>query len=374
MEARARQERKLWLVDRPSPNPVVAQLPDAIPFVAPEEFERQMGTTFLARLGANESVFGASPLAIGAMQLAACQTQWYGDPTSHDLRVDLANHLGTTMESIVVASGIDGLFSHLANAFLVPGDRVITTKGSYPTFNYFIEGVGAELVQVPYREDYHVDLDAIVSSAIESGAKAVYLANPDNPSGTFHTEDAIVEFLSELPSDILVILDEAYIEYASNIKVSDPRLIRLRTFSKAYGLAGIRVGYAFGDSQMLQPLNRIRPHFEVNIVAQAGALAALQDKAHLAEVVMQTNMAKDVMQEMFEGMGMMTIPSATNFILADAGSRERAEQLVAQLREQRVFIRKPSSEPLDNFIRISAGSGEDLAVLQDALQTILSTR
>ncbi len=354
---------------RPVPTRIVAQLPDAIPFTAPEVFERQLGFKFLARLGANESVFGASPLAIEAMAEAAADTQWYGDPTSYELRSELAARFSLTCDHFVVGPGIDGLFGHIASAFLEPGHKVVTTLGSYPTFNYFIDAVGGELIQVPYG-DFHVDLEGLVEAVIQNQAKAVYVANPDNPSGHFHSGEAIQAFIDRLPQDVLIILDEAYVEFVDPFHLSDPRLIRLRTFSKAHGLAGARVAYAIGYPETLQPLNRIRPHFEVNRMAQAGALAALRDQNHLAWVREQNRLGKYDLSIMLEKFGLYTLGSSANFLLGDAGNKERAESIVDGLRQQKVFIRKPGLSPLDRYIRITVGREEDHAILADALRQL----
>ena len=352
---------------RPEPSRIVAQLPDAIPFTAPEEFERQLGKKFLARLGANESIFGPSPLAIEAMVEAAKAPQWYGDPLSFELKTELARQFNLPPEHFVIGPGIDGLFSHLASAYLEPGDKVVTTHGSYPTFNYFIDAVGAELIQVPYQ-DLHVDLDGLAEAVKSHKAKAVYVANPDNPSGSFQSGEAIQHFIEGLPSDVLIILDEAYIDFVDSYEVFDERLIRLRTFSKAHGMAGARIAYAFGSPETLQPLNRIRPHFEVNSIAQAGALASLRDKDYLARVKELNRLAKFDLSILLEKFGLLPLPSSTNFVLGDAGSRSRAEAIVSGLRQEGVFIRKPGKPPLDRYVRISVGVEKDYAILTNALK------
>jgi histidinol-phosphate aminotransferase len=261
------------------------------------------------------------------------------------------------------------LFSVVASAYFESGDKVVTTLGSYPTFNYFVDAVGAELVQVPYR-DFQVDLDGLAGAAKIHNAKAIYIANPDNPSGTFHGEKAILGLLKSLPEDILVILDEAYVEFVEPFELSDPRLIRLRTFSKAYGLAGTRVGYAIGDPETLQPLNRIRPHFEVNIIAQAGALASLNDKNHVPSVKEQNRIGKHDLGILLEKVGLYPLASATNFVLGDAGSKERAEAFVAALRNEGVFIRKPGLPPLDRYVRVTVGREEEHLTLLKALKQV----
>jgi histidinol-phosphate aminotransferase len=356
-------------VSRPIPTRIVSQLPDAIPFTAPEEFERQMGKKFLARLGANESVFGASPLAIEAMVEAAKAPQWYGEPLSFELKTELATQFNLTLSHFVVGPGIDGLFSHLASAYLSPGDKVVTTLGSYPTFNYFIDAVGAELMQVPYR-DLQVDLSGLAEAVKLHHAKAVYVANPDNPSGMFHTGEAIQHFITSLPSDVLIILDEAYIDFVDSYDVSDHRLIRLRTFSKAHGMAGARIAFAFGDPETLQPLNRIRPHFEVNSIAQAGALASMRDEEHIIRVKELNRAGKYDLSIILEKFGLFPLESSTNFLLGDAGSNERAEAIVAGLRQEGVFIRKPGLAPLDRYIRVTVGLEDDYKILATALKQV----
>lgn len=354
---------------RPTPNRLVAQLPDAVPFTAPEEFERQLGQKFLSRLGANESVFGPSPLAIEAMVKAAQSPQWYGDPLSHELRSELAAQHKLTIDNFVVGPGIDGLFSHIASAYLEPEDKVVTTLGSYPTFNYFVNVVGATLVEVPYR-DLALDLAGLADLVKKAGAKAVYVANPDNPSGTFQSQEAIQSFLDQLASDVLVILDEAYIEFAEPSTFSDPRVIQLRTFSKAYGMAGTRIAYAMGQHETLQPLNRIRPHFEVNIIAQAGALASLKDQDHIRRVKDLNRMGKYDLEIVLEKHNLFPLKSSTNFVLGDAGTKERAEAFVNELRKEGVFIRKPGLPPLDRFIRVTVGLEDDLKILSKALRQV----
>ena len=354
---------------RPEPTRIVSQLPDAIPFVAPEEFERQIGQKFLARIGANESVFGPSPEAIEAMIEAARNSQWYGDPLSFELKTALAIKHNLTVDNFVVGPGIDGLFGHIARAYFEAGDKVVTTLGSYPTFNYFVEVVGAELAQVPYR-DFKADLDALALQAKHIRAKAVYLANPDNPAGTLHSGKDIKNFIRQVPDGTMIILDEAYLDFVEDYDVSDPRLIRLRTFSKLYGMAGARVGYAFGEPETVPPLNRIRPHFEVNLIAQVGAMASLADQEFKVRMQETNRLAKYDLAVLLEKFGLYPLESSTNFVLGDAGSTARAEAFVAGLRREGVFIRKPGSPPLDKYIRVTVGQNEDYVHLARALKQV----
>ena len=249
---------------------------------------RASGRDFRARLGANESVFGPSPKAVEAMARAAQDGWKYGDSESHDLREALAAHHGVAPANIMVGEGIDGLLGLLVRMLVEPGDAVVTSDGAYPTFNYHVAGFGGALHKVPYRDDRE-DPAALVAKAEAVGAKLIYLANPDNPMGSWHSAKVIARMLEALPEGTLMVLDEAYADFAPAeavppFEADDPRLIRMRTFSKAYGLAGLRVGYAVGAAPLIAMFDRIRNHFGMTITGQAGALAALNDQAWLADV------------------------------------------------------------------------------------------
>ncbi|MEM7752394.1 MAG: aminotransferase class I/II-fold pyridoxal phosphate-dependent enzyme, partial [Pseudomonadota bacterium] len=250
---------------KPVETPLAQSLPATVPFVGPEAIERQTGTPFAARLGANESVFGPSPRVLDAMRDAAGGAWMYGDPESYDLRHALAETLGIAPNEVVVGEGIDGLLGYVVRLFVGPGDRVVTSDGAYPTFSYHVAGFGGELIKVPYVDDRE-DPDSLVTAAHEAGAKLIYLANPDNPMGSWHTADVIEAMLDAMPDGCLLVLDEAYVEFAPEsailrIDVSDPRVVRMRTFSKAYGMAGLRVGYAFGHADVIRSFEKIRNHF-----------------------------------------------------------------------------------------------------------------
>src|SRR6056297_1587156 len=267
---------------------LVESLPANVPFVGPEEQERARGAPFAARLGANESLFGPSPRALAAIRVEAEQVWKYGDPTSHDLRAALADHMGVALENVLVGEGIDGLLGNLVRLLVAPGDAVVTSDGAYPTFNYHVAGFGGALHKVPYRDD-HEDLGALISRGHEIDAKLIYYANPDNPMGTWARGADVQTALDDLPPGCLLCLDEAYVEFApdgtaAQVAAEDPRVIRMRTFSKAYGMAGARVGYAVGAAALIKSFDRIRNHFGVTRMAQAGAQAALLDRGWLAHV------------------------------------------------------------------------------------------
>jgi histidinol-phosphate aminotransferase len=357
---------------------LIASLPETVPFVGPEVQERQRGAPFDARLGANESVFGPSPRAIAAMQAASADIWMYADPTNFDLKTALAARLSCTPENIVVGEGIDGLLGYTLRLLVEPGDAVVTSDGAYPTFNYHVAGFGGTLHKVPYRDDAE-DLDALIDKAAEVGAKLVYFANPDNPMGSWHSGAKIEAALDRLPQGTLLVLDEAYVEFAPaeavpRIDPEDPRVIRFRTFSKGYGMAGARVGYGIGATPLIRAFDKIRNHFGMNRAAQAGALAALQDDDWLAHVQSKVAKSRDRIVQIAADNGLSPLPSATNFVTVDCGADgDFARRVLAALVADGIFVRMPFVAPQDRCIRISAGLPEDMEAFARALPKALET-
>ena len=360
----------------PRYTPLALSLPASVPFVGPETQERQRGAPFVARLGANENVFGPSPQAIAAMQQAAGDIWMYGDPENHDLRQALAQFHAVAPENIMVGEGIDGLLGYLARLLVEPGDAVVTSLGAYPTFNYHVAGYGGVLHTVPFADD-HEDSPALFAKAREVGAKMVYLANPDNPMGTWTKGADIVRAMDDLPEGCLLVLDEAYVECAPDgtaapVDVNDPRVIRMRTFSKAYGMAGARVGYAMAAADLILAFNKVRNHFGMNRAAQAGALAALGDSEWLTHVQAEIAMARQRIGEIARANGLTPLPSATNFVAIDCGrDGDFAKAVLDALVELGIFVRMPFAAPQNRCIRISAGTKADLDAFAAALPEAL---
>lgn len=360
----------------PRYTPLVQSLPATVPFVGPETQERARGSAFAARLGANENIFGPSPKAIAAMAQSAAEIWKYGDAENHDLRHALAARHRVAVENIVVGEGIDGLLGYLVRLLVGPGDTVVTSAGAYPTFNYHVAGFGGVLHMVPYRDD-HEDITALFARAAEVDAKIVYLANPDNPMGSWHRGADIVAALKDLPEGCLLLLDEAYVECAPEgtaapVSIDDPRVLRMRTFSKAYGMAGARVGYALGQADLIRAFNKVRNHFGMNRSAQIGALAALQDQEWLAQVCDQITEARGRIAAIAADNGLTALPSATNFVTIDCGGDGAfAKAVLTALVDQGIFVRMPFVAPQDRCIRISCGPEADLARFAAALPTAL---
>ncbi|MGC1488920.1 MAG: pyridoxal phosphate-dependent aminotransferase [Albidovulum sp.] len=356
---------------------LVASLPATVPFVGPETQERSRGRPFLARLGANENTFGPSPNAVEAMAQAARNVWMYGDPENHDLRQALALHHAVGAENIIVGEGIDGLLGYLARLLIGPGDTVVTSDGAYPTFNFHAAGFGGQLHKVPYNGD-HEDPDALIAKAVEVDAKLIYFANPDNPMGSWHPAKTVQRLIDAVPDGCLLVLDEAYVEFAPEgtaprLDPDNAKVIRMRTFSKAYAMAGARVGYGVGHPDLIRAFDKIRNHFGMSRISQAGALAALGDANHLGQILQAAQTARAEIGRIAQAHGLTPLPSATNFVTIDAGADGAfARRLVAELVARDIFVRMPFVAPHDRCIRVSCGHPADLAAFAAALPPALA--
>lgn len=365
------------MTDDPRLTPLAASLPPTVPFVGPETLERERGAPFRARLGANESVFGPSPRAVAAMQAEAPQTWKYGDSTSFELRNALAAHHGIAPAHITVGEGIDGLLGNLVRLVVDRGTPVVTSAGAYPTFNYHVDGFGGALHKVAYTAD-HQDPEHLIAKAREVDARLVYFCNPDNPMGTWHDAGTVARMINALPEGALLILDEAYCDFAPEGAIpplvpADERVIRMRTFSKAHGLAGARVGYAIGPERLIAAFERVRNHFGMTRISQAGAMAALADTDWLARVQARVAEGRERLAEIARKQGLSALPSATNFVAIDCGrDGGYARAVLKGLESRGVFVRMPGVAPLDRCIRVSCGTTEDLDIFEQAFAETLA--
>jgi len=353
----------------PLPTALVAAVPATTPFVAPEELARRVGRESLLRLGANESAFGPSPRAIAAMREAAAFASWYGDPESLALRAALARRHRCTVDEIVVASGIDDLMGLIVRAYCGPGEACVATRGTYPTLFYHLNAYGARAEFAEPNEAGGIVPEAIVDAVRRTGAKLVYVANPDNPSGAFVDRATLAALRDALPGDVLLFLDEAYADFVRSDRLPadavDPRTIRTRTFSKAYGMAGARIGYAIASAEAIATFQKLRLHFGVNRTAQIGALAALEDDAFLRGVVAEVERGREEYRALAERHGLRSLPSSTNFVCVEIGTRAEAEAMVGVLLEMGVFVRKPWAPPIDGFIRVTVGTAAERAAFAE---------
>jgi histidinol-phosphate aminotransferase len=366
-------------IERPRLSRPVAALPATVPFVPPEAFERRLGRPIKVRIGANESAFGPSPKAIEAMRRGADKVHLYCDPEGFDLRAALARHHGVAHGNIGLGVGADDVLGLCVRAFLDPGDPVVMSEGAYPTFAFHVRGFGGRFVTPPYRA-FRNDPPALAAAARDARARIVYLSNPDNPTGSWVSAKEQAALIHRLPRHAILVLDEAYSDFAPpgtlpSIDPEDPRVIRVRTFSKAHGMAGARVGYAIAAAETIATFDKIRHHFGVTRLSQEAAIASLGDADFIAEVAAQVEIGKRDYAALAAEVGIATLPSATNFVAFDMGTSQRAKTVLARLLEEEgVFLRMPGVAPLDRMIRVTVGTPAERRDFAAAFKRVVATQ
>lgn len=356
---------------------LVGALPAVVPFVPPEAFERQLGRPIAVRIGANESAFGPSPKAVAAIREGATRVNWYCDPEGYVLREALARHHGVARDQIGLGAGADDLLGLVVRAVIDPGEPVVMSHGAYPTFAFHVNGFGGHFVTPPYRS-FRNDAEALAAAAQKSNARLVYLSNPDNPTGSWLSAAEQLAILEKLPAGSLLILDEAYSDFAPegslpSIDPEDPRIIRIRTFSKAHGMAGARVGYAIGARGLIAAFDKIRHHFGVTRLSQEAALASLGDQDFIATVADRVAEGRRDYEALAAALGLGALPSATNFVAIDMGDGDRARATLAKLLEDEgVFLRMPGVAPLDHLIRVTVGTPPERQGFAAALKRVVA--
>lgn len=336
----------------------------------------------LAELGSNENALGPSPQALAAAQAALSQGFRYPDPRGGALKQALARRHGVEPAQIVLGNGSHELLMQVAQAFVPAGAALVYSQFGFAVFAIAAAAVGAQAVRVPALPDDHPaapcghDLPAL-AEACDDDTRLLYLANPNNPTGTWFARTDLEALLATVPASTLVVVDEAYQECqpdadagsALRLLARHRNLLVTRTFSKAYALAGLRVGYAVGDPETIAVLERLRESFNVNNVALAAAEAALADEAHLRAGLAHNEHERERMRQAIVAMGWRVWPSRTNFVLVGFGSTERCRQIEQQLCEQAVIVRPMAGYGLPHTLRISVGS----VVENDRLLAVLET-
>jgi histidinol-phosphate aminotransferase len=301
----------------------------------------------------------------------------YCDPENYDLKVALAAKYGVRPENIAIGEGADGLLGLLARMIIGEGTPVVTSHGAYPTFNYHVVGYGGRFEYVPFHGDRE-DPEALIAKAKETGAPLIFLANPDNPMGSWNEAADVQRMIDAVPDGAMLCLDEAYFEFAPDsaippVDVSNPRVIRIRTFSKAYGMAGARVGYAIAHESIASAFNKVRNHFGVNRIAQIGALAALADQDYVRQVQGWVSEARARIGEIAAANGLKALPSATNFVAIDCGRDGTfAKAVLNELVARGVFVRMPFVAPHDRCIRVTTGRKQEMDVFAEVLPDALA--
>jgi histidinol-phosphate aminotransferase len=353
--------------------PYVAKLEPYQPGKPVEELERELGISGAIKLASNENPLGPSPKAVEALRAALGEVHRYPDGSSFRLRRKLAARLGVEPGALVFGTGSDGILEFLAKAFLAPGDEAVFAWPSFAMYPIVVGGSGARAVSVPLDEGLVHDLPAM-SRAIGERTRLVIVCNPNNPTGTSVGAAAFERFVEALPADVVLAVDEAYVEYVRRPDFPDalawvrrrPGTIVLRTFSKIYGLAGLRVGYGIGDPELVGFLERTRHPFDVSSLAQVAAEAALDDDDHVARSRRANAEGMEWLARELASLGIETWSSDANFLLARAGGRATYDAL---LREG-VIVRPLGGFGLTEHVRITVGLPEENARLVAALRKI----
>jgi len=340
------------------------------------ELERELGISGIVKLASNENPMGASPAAVAAMHEAIKTIALYPDGNGFELKDALFKRYGVEHTCIVLGNGSNDMLELAARAFLTVGDRAVYSAHAFAVYPLAIQEVGATGVCVP-AIDFGHDLPAMQKAAIKEKAKLVFIANPNNPTGTYVSADELRTFLQGLPPQILVVLDEAYNEYLPEDKRYDsvawlkefPNLIVSRTFSKAYGLAGLRVGYAFAHEQVADMMNRVRQPFNVNSVAQAAAVAALRDVSFVKKTFELNRRGMLQITEGLTKLGLEYIPSYGNFVAFRIGN---ATAMYRRLLELGVIVRPIASYDMPDWLRVSIGLESENAKFLAALEKSIS--
>jgi histidinol-phosphate aminotransferase len=339
------------------------------------ELERELGITGIVKLASNENPLGASPAAVAAARAALDEIGLYPDGNGFALKDALVRHYGVTHDRVVLGNGSNDLLELAARAFLAVGDKAVYAAHAFAVYALATQAVGATGITVAAKDFGH-DLDAMRAAAVEQGAKMVFIANPNNPTGTFLPGDELRDFLRKLPANILVVLDEAYNEYLPEECRYDsvswlqefPNLIVSRTFSKAYGLASLRVGYALAHPQVADMLNRVRQPFNVNSMAQAAAVAALQDADFVRKTFELNRRGMAQITEGLEKLGLEYIPSFGNFVAFRIGG---ATARYRRLLELGVIVRPIANYDMPDWLRVSIGleteNGKFLSALKQTI-------
>jgi len=341
-----------------------------------EEVKRELGLDRVVKLASNENPFGPSPKAIAAVADAARQMHIYPDAAAHDLKAKIAQKYQISPHEVLLGNGSDELIHLLGVMFLNEEDEVIVAKPSFARHDAAAHLSAGKLVGVPVDADFRHDLDAM-ADAVTDRTRLIFVANPHNPTGTIVRRDAFERFLDRIPAHVAVVLDEAYHEFAADVPDlpnsldyvrAGRNVIGLRTFSKAYGLAGIRVGFGFATPEVVDAYHRAREPFNVNCLAQAAAIAALEDDAHLELTVRNNSDGLEALRRSFEAVGAKVVDSHANFGYADMG--RPATEIFQQLLRRGVIVRAGAHVGHPNCLRVSVGTPEEMEIFDRELRIV----
>lgn len=325
-----------------------------------EELKTTLKLQRIVKLGSNENPMGASPKAIHAMKASLASINRYPNPDCHDLRQALADRFDVKIDNVIAGHGSEGIMSVILRTFMLDDEEALTSEGTFIGFRVLAHSRGIKLRTVPLQ-NFRIDLNAI-ADAINNKTKIIYLANPNNPTGTIFTVREFLEFKQKVPPHVLIIIDEAYFEFArydpvypDSMKYRLDNVITLRTFSKAYGLAGIRIGYGFAHEHLIRNLMKVKLPFEPSIPAQAAGLAAMADEEFMEKYIKLSRQGLDYFYSAFDRLGIKYLKSQANFVMLIFDSEDVVKKLNEQLLCCGVIVRPLKAFGLPNCIRVTTG-------------------
>lgn len=340
------------------------------------EVQREYGLDRVIKLASNENPLGPSPKALQAVQEALAQASRYPDAAARELRGVLAENYRLSPENVIVGNGSEGIMACIVRAFIHGNDEVITARGTFMGFTVLCRTRGIEPILVPLK-DYRFDLDAMADQ-ITPRTKLIYLCNPNNPSGTIFTRDEFDRFMYRVPERCLVILDEAYFEFArhrmdfpDSMDYRHDNVITLRTFSKAYGLAGFRVGYGFGHDHLIRHLWKVKLPFEPAVLGQRAGIAALSDDEFLEKTIALTQQGLQTYYRELKKLGLFYVESLANFVLVQLESKEQVAEVFGELLKKGIIVRPLTQYSMADCIRITVGLPDENEACLAALREIL---
>lgn len=352
--------------------PELEKLKEYVPGKSIREIQLKHGLQNVVKLASNENPLGPSPKAMEAFCATARELHLYPQGNAPELMRALSAELGVGEHYIIPGNGSDEILELVGRAFMQAGDRVLGATSTFSVYEAVTLASGAEYVAIPLR-DWKFDLDAILA-AIDARTRVVFICNPNNPTGTWLTETELLAFLEKVPATVLVVVDQAYCEFADapafpqllNQLERFPNLLLTRTFSKIYGLAGLRVGYGVGSSQVVGPLWKVKPPFNVNLPAQFAAVAALADTQHRRQTLETTRAGRAYLEKELDALGMRYLETQANFVCVEAGSA--AGELVAWLEQKGMIIRWLRNFGMPDWVRITFGLESENQLLVSLLK------
>jgi len=341
-----------------------------------EEVKRELGLSNVVKLASNENPLGSSPLAVAGMKSHFDDLHLYPNG-GYDLRVVLAEQFNLKIDNVIAGNGSEGIMSNIIRTFLLDDDEVLTTEAAFIGFQVLARSRGVKYCTVPYR-NWHYDLPAIAKQ-INKHTKIIYLANPNNPTGTIFSRQEFDEFYKKVPERVLIILDEAYYEYAKDNPIYPDSMhyrydnvITLRSFSKVYGLAGVRIGYGFAHEELIKNMLKIKLPFEPSTLAQAAGIAALSDKAFVHRSLELNARGMQFLMSAFRDLDLTFVPSEANFLMVVRENEDNVNQIFQELLKEGVIVRPLKAFGLPHCIRITIGTEEENNILIEKLKKVLA--